>query len=1057
MKRRIISILLALCLALTLLPAAAFAAEEGVDNAPAAAGASGGEAAGTGATAEEPQQEQQKAQPEEPEQPQQPEEQPEANPESQLEAEGENTPVLLNGKGETTQEVSNASDLTAAIKDYTVTTVKLATDIDISSPLTVTRTVTLDLNGKVLRMTGNDTVIDVKKDDRFGIGYLTLTDSDSAAVHKFTPNEDGLWVLDETNGTKTVNGGVITGGKDMGIFVEGYGTQQPTQKPDEAACAHLIMRGGNIVGCMTERTGGGVCAVRHAYFTMTGGSIRGCVAKVSGGGVSLSSAAFFAMDGSALIADCVSTGSTNSAGGGIDAYGSSATLSGNAAIRNCTAELGGGVYLDSTYLTMSGNASIIGCTATNGGGGVHTRGDTGDLEGNTVIFTMKDASSIVNCTALKGGGVFFMTSHGVMSLSGNAKIENCRAIEREGLSIPDVIGGGVLVVIGRLEISGGSITGCTAAKGGDSVFTELSGGFTMTGGSVDGSIRLSYSVGNNTVYMDGLGTKESPYEIGTADQLKLFRQIVNGAQTNNQNAVLPPQNTAAWAKLTGNIDLGNEEWTPIGNEPNYNGPGAYSGTFDGDGHTVSGLKVSSAEKYIGLFGQISGATVKNLTVSGKVTGSVVRGGSYAGGIAGYALVSRIEGCRNSCQVTGTGIPGQGLVYVGGIVGNAMGSAMVSTITDCVNTGAIEMIGGGTSFIGGIAGCLNGTAVSGCSNTGAVSSHGDSQEFEGKAGGITGMTDGTVSGCYNTGSVTILYTGEENSSSAPAAGGIVGWANGEVRDCYNVGAVSATGARTYAGGIAGYRGNGGEVWKAYNVGRVTNTGGVIAAGIAGGNAIGSGVGNIYYLAGSAENGMGVGANGDPNTDDLSLPLSDFANGKVLEEMIGGRGSDETGNPWADTCRYLAAAGKTLPVFKGQGDPHDHAFSKATCTSLAACSCGVTTGALDPSNHPNLKHKPAKAATTFAEGNIEYWYCPDCGKYYKDAKTTQEIGQKDTVTSRLTSGTGGGFPFSGKKDDGKKDDAKTVKSGQTGDPGVALYGAMALLSLTGGTWLVGKKRK
>ena len=122
--------------------------------------------------------------------------------------------------GETVKEVSTADELTKAIADSTVNTVKLTTDISISSSLTVTRTVTLDLNGKVLQMTGNDSdpVIEVKKDSiGVGIGNLTLTDSAPNTAHKFTPNADGLWVLNEENGTKTVNGGVITGSKEIGI------------------------------------------------------------------------------------------------------------------------------------------------------------------------------------------------------------------------------------------------------------------------------------------------------------------------------------------------------------------------------------------------------------------------------------------------------------------------------------------------------------------------------------------------------------------------------------------------------------------------------------------------------------------------------------------------------------------------------------------------------------------------------------------------------------------------------------------------------------------------
>ena len=974
-----------------------------------------------------------------------------------------------------TAEVTRLEELTAALADDANGTVKLAANIDITQALEITRTVTLDLNGHVLRLEDNpdSRVFDVKSG-----GSLTLTDSDTTAAHRFTPNTDGLWVLDEENGTRTVTGGVITGGSEGrggGVYVFEGGT--------------LTMAGGNIVGCRANGGGGGVYVYGGGTFTMNGGTIAGCVGDIrlaQGGGVFVHNGSDADAGGS--IIDCVANGG----------------MGGSVFIKNgvCSSEYYGRFIMNGGSISDCGLPSDsedyntiynIGTFIANGG--TVTNSGTGAY--NYALYNL----GIFQTEQGKSGTEFFGAAYNGFNGDGfDGGIFNGKV-----LNYARITGGTFLGTVTNRN-GGGVIAGGTFESGSTVINESGNPGGTITGGTFNGTVDnngiITGGTFNGTVtgtpaLLTGSGTESDPYRISTAEGLKLFRDIVNG--TGGQT-----QNPAAWAVLTANIDLKDEEWTPIGNESSYNGPGAYSGTFDGNGHTISGLKVSSDGKHIGLFGQISGATVKNLTVSGKVTGSVVYGGSYAGGIAGYALVSKIINCRNNCQVTGTGIPDQGLVYVGGIVG----SATVSTITDCVNTGAIEMIGGGVSFIGGIAGCLNGTAVRGCSNTGAVSSHGDSREFDGKVGGIAGMTDGTVSGCYNTGSVTILYTGEENSSSAPAAGGIVGRANGEVRDCYNVGAVSATGARTYAGGIAGYRGNGGEVWKAYNVGRVTNTGGVIAGGIMGGSVTAYGVGNVYYLAGSAENGMGVDTDGDPGWDDLGLPLSDFANGKVLAEMINGREPNETSNPWADTCRYLAAAGKTLQVFKGQGDPHDHAFSKATCTSLAACSCGVTTGGLDPNshtgtpgqwqhdadrhwkiysccnaeaeagahhggeatctakakcevckteygetnpaNHTDLKHVPAKKATKVRKGNIEYWYCSGCGKYYKDAAATIEIAQKDTVIPRSSGGSTSTGDTTGKTD-------KTVQSQKTGDAGVALYGAMALLSLTGGAWIVGKKRR
>ena len=115
--------------------------------------------------------------------------------------------TTLIGGNDTLKEVNSESELTNAIADSTVGTVKLAANIDIGSSLTVNRAVTLDLNGKVLQMTGSGSVIKVESS-----GNLTLTDSNTAAEHKFMPGTNGLWVLNEASGTEIVTGGVITGG-----------------------------------------------------------------------------------------------------------------------------------------------------------------------------------------------------------------------------------------------------------------------------------------------------------------------------------------------------------------------------------------------------------------------------------------------------------------------------------------------------------------------------------------------------------------------------------------------------------------------------------------------------------------------------------------------------------------------------------------------------------------------------------------------------------------------------------------------------------------------------
>ena len=120
--------------------------------------------------------------------------------------------------------------------------------------------------------------------------------------------------------------------------------------------------------------------------------------------------------------------------------------------------------------------------------------------------------------------------------------------------------------------------------------------------------------------------------------------------------------------------------------------------------------------------------------------------------------------------------------------------------------------------------------------------------------------------------------------------------------------------------------------------------------------------------------------------------------------------------------------------------EHTGGKATCMDKAKCEvCGAEYGELDPKNHTNLKHFPAKAATKTTEGNIEYWYCEGCGKYFSDKVGTKEIKKADTVTAKL------------------KDDSKSPQTGDTSN--LALW--IALLFVSGGaaigTTVVSRKKK
>ena len=199
------------------------------------------------------------------------------------------------------------------------------------------------------------------------------------------------------------------------------------------------------------------------------------------------------------------------------------------------------------------------------------------------------------------------------------------------------------------------------------------------------------------------------------------------------------------------------------------------------------------------------------------------------------------------------------------------------------------------------------------------------------------------------------------------------------------------------------------------------------------------------------------------------------GKVLSECADtdkdhkcdycGKVLSECADPDKDhKCDYC---GKTLSECADDNKDHkcdycdktisNHTGGTADCCHKAVCEiCGKAYGGLDPDNHTDLKHFPAQRATILREGNIEYWYCSGCGKYYKDAEATIEITQEDTVIPKVKRDNSGIPSHGGETGKTDKND-KTVQSVKTGDAGVALYGAMALLSLTGGAWIVGKKRR
>lgn len=471
--------------------------------------------------------------------------------------------------------------MTAAIANSTVDTVRLAGDISISTSLTVKRTVTLDLNGHVLKYesANKGSVIVVENG-----GQLTIEDSNTSNLsHKFNPNGK-LWVLDEASGTETVTGGVITGGTGTDISTFG-GTTWYCGGALIKNGGSLTMRGGNIIGCSAE-CGGGVCIdSEQGQFSMSDGSIAGCVASDIGGGVCASGT--FKMSGKAVIRSCTVESANNFiCGGGVYVDGSF-EMSGEATIKGCQAisdsANGGGVYVNSSRsFVMSEKAKIENCQAISNSSGGRGKGGGVHLANNTQ-FTLSGNAVIQNCTAANsantgeayGGGVSAANVREI-TLEGSARIADCAAENGSGLYIT----GSQTPGYGILYANGGSVDGdvvlggayepCTITGSGETVFngkvtvtpgsTIESGTFngevinngTITGGTFNGTVNntgtITGGVFNNTVSgsgtikggtfnapMTGSGTESDPYQIGTAEQLKLFRDIVNGSNGQTPN------------------------------------------------------------------------------------------------------------------------------------------------------------------------------------------------------------------------------------------------------------------------------------------------------------------------------------------------------------------------------------------------------------------------------------------------------------------------------------------------------------------------------------------
>ena len=270
----------------------------------------------------------------------------------------------------------------------------------------------------------------------------------------------------------------------------------------------------------------------------------------------------------------------------------------------------------------------------------------------------------------------------------------------------------------KVNTTGLTLEGCTIGSWADG------------GGESGAAEDLGYIYDSNT----------NTYTVYNANGLMNIAELVNGGKSDIN------------ITLDTDIDLTGKDWTPIGTDYD----NSYKGTFDGGGHTITGLTFTTNDKYAGLFGWLNKAgTVKNVVMEGvQITSNQIYGGSI-GGVVGYSW-GTIENCSVSGSVSGT-------VYVGGVVG----AQIDGSITGCSSSATVK----GTVDVGGVAGQTNSSA--------------------------------TLTACYATGNVTI----EINPAKNIAGGSLVGMnAGSSLLACYATGNVTSTGSSTGYMHIGGFLGN-----------------------------------------------------------------------------------------------------------------------------------------------------------------------------------------------------------------------------------------------------------
>ena len=488
----------------------------------------------------------------------------------------------------------------------------------------------------------------------------------------------------------------------------------------------------------------------------------------------------------------------------------------------------GTTIADAWYLSVDGGATWYRVSGKDGTNGDAWFSDEPKKEGNYYVFTLTNQSTFrvaayqpfrILTEAEKDGTTTF--TNATVTINGATTfylyIDNDIKYQEIVAQISSVD-----AVLTRANVSDWTVVKGTeqntlTVTPGTQPYALLDVSLLLTDGSKLTASRLLEDLGYTD---DGQGN----YTVTTAEGLKNIAKLVNEQWNLGINIT-----------LTSDIDLSGIDWTPIGIDYKHQ----YTGTFNGGGHTITGLTVTGSDQYAGLFGYIgSGGTVKNVVLEGvQITSDNSSG--YAGGVAGDSW-GTIENCSVSGSVSGT-------TFAGGVVGSQWGGS----ITGCNSSATVK----GVIFAGGIAGETNSGA--------------------------------SLTGCYATDDVTVENDGTNNSH----AGGVVGYnGGGTLTACYATGSVTGSGSGTiYVGGVTGSN-NLGTLTACYHAKRNINGPNGTTGGVAGRNFKGSMIdGGIitacYWGDNGQEQGIGedqVGTGGttkvvDGNWQNAVTQMNDALNG------------------------------------------------------------------------------------------------------------------------------------------------------------------------------------